>query len=171
MLNSRAEMALCLSFFIPLILCCALSINAKTVYIRPFENITCPTEPCLTFNDYATESDQFISDNTALILLPGDHLLDIQLQVENVSNISLSTLRDQLENSVRVFLSPLVNISWLDCDNVEISGLTFVLSGHSDTGSLFSALVFQSTASSLSQLIMLGHCSNPGGSTQYLDEL
>ena len=147
-------MALYLSFFILLILCCALSINAKTVYVRPFENTTCPAEPCLTFNDYATKPDQFISDNTALTLLPGDHLLDIQLQFENVSNITLSTLR---ENSVRVLLSPLVNISWFDCDNVEISGLTFVLSGHSHTGSLFSSLVFQSTASSLSQLIMLGH--------------
>ena len=132
------------------------SINATEIaYVKSFANTTaCPAQPCLFLNDYARKSNQYFLDNTTFIFLPGNHQLEVRLKFENISSITLRTLED---TSVQVFFGPLVNITWFYCDNIEISGLVFVLSGHSDVGSLFSAIAFQGTVGSLSQLTMLGH--------------
>ncbi len=74
-------------------------------------------------------------DNTTFVFLSGVHQLDIHLRLENVSNVSLIVLNEAQDDTVQVFLSPLVNISWIDCDNIVINGMVFVLSGDSASGS------------------------------------
>ena len=152
----RTGMALFFSFWILLIYYSTPSINATEIaFVKSFTNTTaCPAQPCLFLNDYARKSNQYFLDNTTFIFLPGNHQLEVRLKFENISSITLRTLED---TSVQVFFSPLVNITWFYCDNIEISGSVFVLSGHSDVGSLFSAIAFQGTIGSLSQLTMLGH--------------
>ena len=54
-------------------------------------------------------------------------------------------------------LSPMVNITWLDSTNITITGLEVFLSGESNNGSLFSALVFINTTSFLSKLSLFGN--------------
>ena len=130
--------------------------DAEKAYVRPSENVTCPSQPCLTFNHYARESDQYFVDNTTFVFLSGIHRLDVQLHLVSVSNVAFLVFDEVQEDqeTVQAFLNPSVNITWTDCDNIEISGLVFVLSGRSV---LFPALVFCRTISSLSQLTLLGN--------------
>ena len=70
------------------------------------------------------------------VFLSGVHQLDL----ENISNISLCALNGS--GSAQIFLSPMINIIWLNSSNILISGLRIFLSGSNDNVSLFSALVF-----------------------------
>lgn len=139
--------------------CFIFSIDGEQGFVRPSENQTCPAQPCLTLNDYARQANQYFLDNTTFVFLSGVHRLDIRLRLENISNVSLIVLNEAQDDTVQVFLSPLVNITWVDCENIVISGLVFVLSGDSANGSFFSALAFQSTICFLSQLILFGNGS------------
>ena len=134
------------------------SINAKKSFVRPPENVSCPSQPCLALNDYAQEPNQYFLDDSIFLFLPGIHQLDIQLHLKNVSNVTFLSIDfdEQQDNTARVFFSPSVNITWTDCDNIKISGLVFILSGHSGE-TFFSGLVFQRTTSYLSQLTLFGN--------------
>ena len=115
--------------------------------------------------DYvANKSEQSIVDNTSFIFLRGTHYLDISLSVVNVSNVSFFGVDAGLPregDAVRVLFSSLVNITWTGCDDVEVRGLTFVLSGRSEEE--FSALVFERTNGILSNLTLLGNNSTSRG--------
>ena len=103
--------------------------NAEKAFVRPNTSVTCPSssQPCLTFNEYAQEVNQYFVDNTTFLFLPGTHELDVQLDLENLSNISF--VPSALNDIIQILLSPSVNITWTNCDNVEVSGLIFILSG------------------------------------------
>ena len=139
--------------------------NAEKAFVRPNTTVMCPSssQPCLTFNEYAQEVNQYFVDNTTFLFLPGTHELDIRLELENLSNISLipSDEVNTLNDTVQILLSQLVNITWTNCDNVEVSGLTFILSGQitilSNVTFLFSAeLIFQKTTGFLTNLTLMG---------------
>ena len=136
---------------------CIYSTSGEKAFVRPSKNETCQVHPCFTLNDYAREANQYFLDNTVFIFLSGIHQLDIGLRVDNVSNVSFIVLNKTQDDTVQVVFSPLVNITWSDCDNIVITDLVFVLSGDSASESLFSTLAFQGTTSFLSQLIMCGN--------------
>ena len=125
------------------------------VYMRPSGHIDCDSlQPCVTLTDYiANKSEQSIMDNTSLIFLAGTHSLDLPLNLVNVSNVSFVKSLSETD-TVRVLFSPLVNITFTDCDSVEMSGLTLVLNGQS--GEDFSALVFERSNSIVSNFTLLG---------------
>ena len=157
-------MATCSSFWLALaiLFSTAATNDSATMfaYVNPSSasNVSCPDQPCLMFNDYARENDQYFLDGTSFIFLPGVHQLDLRLRLENISNVSLLTL---LDDSVQILLSPMANITWIDCNNITITGLEVYLSGQPAyvSGSLFSALAFQRTSSFLSRLSFFGNDS------------
>ena len=118
-------------------------------------NTTCPiaSQHCLTLNDYTKGKDQYFENGASLIFLPGMHRLDHQLRLENISNVSFFVTHD---GPVRLVLSPAVNITWIDCDNITMTGLEFFLSGHAKFEALFSSLMFRRTTSSLSGMKFFG---------------
>ena len=134
------------------------STNAENVFVRPseFEDVTCPYQPCLTLNDYARETDQYIVDNTTFLFLPGIHQLDIQLYLENVSNTAFLVFDELQDDTAQVFLSPLVSITWTDCDNIELGAWSLLSVDTREKHSSFSGLVLQRTSSYrfLSQLTL-----------------
>ena len=133
-------------------------------FVRPseFENQTCQFHPCLPLDDYVREADQYFVDDTIFIFLPGTHQLNVSLDLKGKSNITL-LVRDDEESrdDVSLVFSPLINITWTSCSDIEISGLRIHLSGreisddHSDF--FFASLVFNSTSGSLSRLTILGN--------------
>ena len=58
--------------------------NAEKAFVRPNTSVPCPSssQPCLTFNEYAQEVNQYFVDNTTFLFLPGTHELDVQLDKE-----------------------------------------------------------------------------------------
>ena len=137
---------------------------AEKAYVRPNTSVPCSSssQPCLTFNEYAQEVSQYFVDNTTFLFLPGTHELDVQLDLKNLSNISFIP-SNEVNVTVQVLLSPSVNITWTNCDNIEVSGLIFILSGQfnvlpepvgisSDT-----ELIFQETTGFLTNLSLIGN--------------
>ena len=134
---------------LPIIFSALPTNDGAVAYVKPSSasNVTCPDEPCLTFNDYARERDKHFLDGASFVLLSGTHQLDLQLRLEKVSNILLGTLEGA--GSARILFGPMVNITWLDSNNVTISGLEIFLTGLSNDRILFSALVFGNTTNCL----------------------
>ena len=145
-----------LSFWLLLtVLISAPSTNDGAIaYVRSSNHATCPDQPCLMLNEYARQRDQYFLDGASFVFLPSIHQLDLQLRLENISNVSLSVLEE--DGSAQILLSPMVNITWLDSTNITITGLEIFLSGQS---SFFSALVFGNTTSFLSKLSLFGNDS------------
>ena len=127
------------------------SLFATEVYVQPLassDSLPCPAQPCLTLNEYANLS---FTDNTTFKFLPGIHELDFQLKIENASDINFLAFTELHNNeSVQVIFSPFANITFTDCDGIEITGLEFVLNG--EIAAAFSAFVFDRTTASLSDL-------------------
>ena len=116
----------------------------------------CPDQPCLSFNDYAREKDQYFLDGTSFMFLSGSHQLNLQLQLENVSNLSLGPLEG--DRSIQIYLSLKVNLTWLGSNNITIAGLEIFLSGQQmNEKSQFSAFIFEKTTSFLSRLRFFGN--------------
>ena len=132
--------------------------NAEEVYVRSSDNETCPGDQilCFTLNEYSIKVSQYFTDNTTFLFLAGIHHLTTPLHIENVSDVRFISLENNSE-SVQVFLGPLVNVTWTNCDGIEISGLVFNLNRNAASQLvLFSALIFEQTVASVSQLAIFG---------------
>ena len=67
--------------------------SAETYYVTPSSSIPCPGEgvPCFTLSQYATKPSDYFASNTTLILLPGNHSLDLQLSIRSISFLSVDS--------------------------------------------------------------------------------
>ena len=61
-------------------------VSAKVYYVIPSSNTACPEEgmPCFTLSQYATKPSNYFASTTTLILLPGNHILDLELSIGNI---------------------------------------------------------------------------------------
>ena len=71
--------------------------GATEYYVRPTEptNTSCPAQPCLTLNQYTSDSDHYFKSNTVFKFLPGTHHMDRPVTIGNVQNMSLERLSDE----------------------------------------------------------------------------
>ena len=68
------------------------SLDGKTtLFITPSSSTPCAENPCLTFSQFAQDSTSWLSLNTSLIFLTGNHTLDTELSISNISHLSLCT--------------------------------------------------------------------------------
>ena len=142
------------------------AINSELAFVKPNSSVSCATSsqqrPCLTFNEYAQRVDQYFVDNTTFLFQPGTHELDAPLNLKDLSNVLFAPLDDLDARSVQILLSPSANITWTNCENIEISGFVFILSGQFSilpdddfVSALFS--VFQGTTVILTNLTLIGN--------------
>ena len=145
------------------------TVNAELAFVRPNLSVSCASpqqRPCLTFNEYAQQVDQYFVDNTTFLFLPGTHELNLPLDLKDLSNVSFAPLDDL---DAQILLSPSANITWTNFENIEICGFVFILSGQfkllseSDDFILFelfsTELVFhdQGTTAFLTNLTLIGN--------------
>ena len=158
-------MALQLSFWLLLIavrgvhsLVFPTAVNAELAFVRPNSSVSCASpqqRPCLTFNEYAEKVDQYFVDNTTFLFLPGTHELDTPLDLEGLSNVSFAPLNDL---DAQIHLSPSANITWTNCEDIEISGFVFILSGqYSVLSNGYTELIFHNTSAVLASLTLTGN--------------
>ena len=71
--------------------------GATEYYVRPTEptNTSCPTQPCLTLNQYVNDSDHYFQSNTVFKFLPGTHHMDRPVTIGNVHNMSLENFSSE----------------------------------------------------------------------------
>ena len=84
-----------LQWFILLLATLALSgvVSATGVlFVKPTNDTLCPQQPCHTLEHYAQSWQLYLTSNTVVQFLPGEHILEgdwNELGVENVSNVTL----------------------------------------------------------------------------------
>ena len=81
-----------LTLLVPVLSLCA----ATEYYVKPTEptNTSCPAQPCLTLNQYTSDSDHYFKSNTVFKFLPGTHHMDRPFTIGNVHNMSLESSSD-----------------------------------------------------------------------------
>ena len=102
------------------------SLATQVKYVHPSnDSASCTvSEPC-TFDQYATDSKQHFHPNTAFIFLPGEHRLNISLNLESIHNVSFQGMLE--EGPVMIMLGPQVGLSFTNCTSIGIDSLNFVL--------------------------------------------
>ena len=84
-----------LRWFILLLVTLTLStvVSATGVlFVKPTNDTLCPQQPCHTLEHYAQSWPVYLTSNTVVQFLPGEHVLEgdwSELKVENVSNLTL----------------------------------------------------------------------------------
>ena len=99
--------------------CCPQS----TYYVTPSYNTSCPGQPCQPLSEYVQHFNDFITANTTLVFLPGNHTLSSpplgSIHIGNVSNLKLGGNSSSL---------PVVT-SWIVC---ETAGWSFIFENITD---------------------------------------
>ena len=100
----------------------ASNARAETYYVKPTANSSCPEDglSCLTFNEYATFLRNSSAENITLIVLAGNHSLNTDLTVVNVTRF---TMFSDFDTDIVCDVS--ANFQFRYIGEVEISGLIF----------------------------------------------
>ena len=100
-------------------------------YVKPSENATCPTsdiDPCLTFEEYRQDADEYFVSGTEFVFIPGDYLFHGRLKLVNVSNMYFHAQGGE-KQKVRIFVSFSSNLTFTTSNNITLSHMTFIIGG------------------------------------------
>jgi predicted outer membrane repeat protein len=108
-----------------------ISYSRTVNYVKPFASErTSPCSdmqrPCLTLNEYASNSDEYFVNNTTFYFYPGIHRLDYSLILVNLYNFSFLG-RPNGDQVVTIAVDSLASITWNKSWNIEISSIRFTL--------------------------------------------
>ena len=161
-----------LSVLVAALLINALSYcSAGNVYCVTPNATSCSSCPhnsnhCTTLSKYAQEAKVYLTSNTTMVFLPGDHTLDTNITVANVTRLTMCG-ESSSGNRATVICSGPVGLSFTSIVNFKIHSLTFTSCNRllkSDFGvdydPLYAALGLQSTQ--YDELVNCSFHDNPG---------
>ena len=99
-------------------LCFCLSSAASVYYVKPTPDTECPGNPCFTLSEYAQNVSQYFTSNGTFEFLPGNHSLDRDITVFDVSSVSISFIGER-SNASQV-------LSWITCTEPAFFNFTRV---------------------------------------------
>ena len=107
----------------------ALNGAARIRYVRSNANTPCPNtlNPCLTFAEYANETDRYFVRDAIFNFSPGTHDLSVCLKLTNIDHFSFHGLSINGVSTIRFDTNSSIVIE--NCSHVEISSVTFSLIG------------------------------------------
>ena len=111
--------------FVLLLLVCSGLVSSEVYHIQSSPSDSCPAEPCLTLSQFANNSSNYVSINTTLLFLPGNHSLESELLVTNISMASMISRFTNASSTV-ITCNHLGRLDIAHVSVVYISGLTFV---------------------------------------------
>ena len=107
-----------------------------TLFITPSSSMPCSVKPCLTLSQFAQNSSSWLSLNTTLIFLAGNHTLNTKLSISNISKLyMLTNFTFSLRGTHVISCKPRVSFNFENITKVWIKGLKFIGCG-SNTFSL-----------------------------------
>ena len=111
--------------------------TGRNLYVSPSASLDgCPTQPCLTLDQYIREHSEYFTTGSLFAFLPGNHSLTASLNLTDVSNIMFKCA---VNDSHPVIMCN-VALNIVNVTNMTITGLTFLVNL---TQNLFTAaLVF-----------------------------
>ena len=102
-------------------------VMTDTYYIKPTQSTPCPVEgiiSCLTLTQLAVKSSNFFTQNTSLVLSPGNHNLEMPLMIRNVTNLLI--LANSTADITSVNCSHSAVFTFENIGNVHIFGLSLI---------------------------------------------
>ena len=125
-----------LSFFAKI----SSSVSMHVNYVKPFGSERASKSPCsdvkrpcLTLNEYASNSDEYFVNNTRFYFYPGIHRLEYSINLVNLHNVSFlgrpgkSIGWPNGDQVVTMAVDSSVSITWNESWNIEISSIGFFL--------------------------------------------
>ena len=98
-------------------------VTCERYYITPSQDGTpCPAQPCVSLNQYAANATQYHHTNTTLILLQGNHSLNVDLSISNMTELIMSV---EQNSEAKVRCSPFGRLIIEDVDQLYINSLNF----------------------------------------------
>ena len=118
----------------------------ESYFITPSLSHYCPRNECLTLLDFIDSyNSSEISANISLFFLPGSHILDRELSLSHVNNLTISK---SSESSDSVFIqcrNELGRVYVNDTTLVLIGGLHFIGCGHNTVTQVEELVIFDTT--------------------------
>ena len=83
---------------------------------------SCPhnSTHCATLSEYAQEAEQYFTSNTTIVFLPGDHILDADITVANVSRLTMRSY-----NMAKIFCNGSFGFSFTSIVDFKMYSLAF----------------------------------------------
>ena len=153
--------------WITLLMVLELSVNvcishaSRRNYVKPYENLTCPDDQCMTFEAYTEAAETYFVSNTNFVFLPGDHHYSGCLRLINVTNMQFQGPLSSAEHPVQIIFHPGSNLTFITSHKIILSNLSFTLSGSwIGVSSVFVSIEFRNSSSQLSGLTVVGSMGN-----------
>ena len=90
-----------------------------------FVDSSCPHNiHCATFSEYAQEAELYFTSNTTMVFLPGDHALDTNITVANVTRLTMYGESSSGKRAT-VVCNGSVGLSFSSMVNFRIDSLAF----------------------------------------------
>ena len=125
-------------------------------YVRSTISTTCPSEPCLTLDDYVSNKDLYFTSNANFILLEGEHYLNSSLRLRNVFNVTMS---GTVATKVTVVLQTEATLSYINSQAIIFNSLDILY--HGKGGNLSqSAMIFENSQTQITNVKFTGLVSD-----------
>ena len=125
---------------------------AENVYCVTPTATSCSSCPhnsthCATLSEYAQEAKLYFTSNTTMVFLPGDHFLDTNITVANVTRLSMHGEQSSSDNIATIVCNGSVGVSFSSMVELKIHSLDFVFCSrkHGVSSTSNYALLLQST--------------------------
>ena len=111
--------------------------NATVYYVIPTAKSPCPEKNCFTLDEIIAQANQYITLNTSLVFLPGNHTVESRLSVRNIFSL---TMIGSPSNSTKTNLicSKPASFAFYNVREVYISSLAFLSCGNDVIGATIS---------------------------------
>ena len=104
--------------------------SAENVYCVTSTTTSCSSCPhnthCATLSEYAQEAELYFTSDTTMVFLPGDHVLDINITVTNVTRLTMHG-EFSSRNPATIVCSGSVGLSFTSMVDLKIDYLAFTL--------------------------------------------
>ena len=100
-------------------------LSSQVYHIVLIQNDLCHEEPCLTLFHLANNFSNYLHSNTSFILLPGNHTLENELTIINVSQLSLNSSTTHATQT-RVLCDQFGLLSFHNVERLYVVDLEFV---------------------------------------------
>ena len=125
---SAESLTMVMATLLPLLVHFTTCSDHTTHYIKPTANTLYPADPCLTLSEYAQQTHYYLTSNTTMLFLPGDHVLNVNFTVENVSDFEIYAQQTSTADSyiaTRIVCQGLVGFTFRNISHMTVHGLTF----------------------------------------------
>ena len=112
------------------------SLSSNVCYVKSGSSpVRCPSQPCLTIDQYAQQAKEYFTAGTSFVFLAGNHSLSMRIDLKDSSDITFKLDRFDPESDAVVVVEG--HGASIVCKNVSrfrIEGLRFMLHANNSTG-------------------------------------